>query len=473
MRKSHKFISIVLLIALALTLFSACGKNKDSDNSEKVNLLTKAMNISIDNKTLSSKSLEASMGAFAGEANTIYEVLFSEPQEINTIILKEGSDNNILGFRIEVEVNNEYITVYEQDIIGQLRYCAFSKVKTNGFRIIVTDVVNNGKFKIISTEALLIKTEKRDFRVTSYLYASDAYKQEHFNSGALNVVTDIVIFGLTSFNNNGDIIYNDITVDNKIISGKTALAKVIKNIKDSKSKLKKDIKIHINLSYLDDKSNEQSSDITDNSESFITSIKTLLTEFQFDGLYIDFSFLETSKAKKAYSALISDIKENIPDKILAASLSLQCLDLSKKAINSLDRVEISAYNGFDYFGNHSPFDSVFDINAFLDAGYTKEQLSLGIPFFGRPSDMGDFFYSYSLEAAKLGKYNNIAKGAAISADDKCETRYYNSYQMVFDKTSFAYDEGIAGVMVWHMNCDLPYNNKLSLFKAINESLTSR
>lgn len=481
MKKSYKYVSAILLIALSFSLFSACGKNKNKEDAAKSNLITEAINISLNNKTLSTKSLEASMGAFAGKADTTYEVLFGEPHEINTVILKEESENNILGFRIEVEKDNEYVTVYEQDIVGQLRYCTFNNVKTNGFRIVVTDVVNNGKFKIVSTEAFYIKTEKRDFRVTSYLYASDAYKKEHFNSGALNVVTDIVIYGLTSFNNNGDIIYNDITVDNKKISGKNTLINVIKNINDSKAKIKKDIKIHINLIYFDDKQNEQASvneslntgDVTDNADNLIASIKALLSEFKLDGMYIDFSFLETAKAKKAYSTLIADIKENIPDKILGASLSIQCLDLSKKAINALDRVEIAAYNTSNSFGNHSPFDSVFHINAFLDAGYKKEQLSLGIPFFGKPSDMGDFLYSYSLEAEKLGKYRNIAKGAAFTTDDKCDTRYYNSYQMVFDKTAYAYDSGIAGVMVWHMNCDLPFNNKLSLFKSIKESLAAR
>lgn len=467
MRKTHKYISLILLMALVATLFSACGKNKE--NSETSNLLTKAMNISVNNKTLSTKSLEASMGAFSGSANTTYEVLFSEPHEINTIILSEESENNILAFRIEIEKDNEYISIYEQDTVGNLRYCTFNKVKTSGFRIVVTKVLNNGKFKIVSTEAFCAEPEKRDFRVTSYLYAADAYKKEHFNYGALTVVTDIVIYGLTSFNNNGDIVYNDIVVDNKKVSGKDALIKVIKNINDGKAKLNKDIKVHINLMYSDSNTNA----VTGNVSGFIASIKPLMDEFKFDGLYIDFSFLETTKAKKAYSELIVDVKESMPDKTLSATLSLQCIDLSKKAISVLDRVEIAAYNAFDSFGNHSPFESVFDINAFLDAGFAKEQLSLGIPFFSRPADMGDFFYSYSFEAEKLGKYRNMVKGASAITDDKCDTRYYNSYQMVFDKTAYAYDSGIAGIMVWHMNCDLAFNNKLSLFKAIENSLISR
>ena len=48
-------------------------------------------------------------------------------------------------------------------------------------------------------------------------------------------------------------------------------------------------------------------------------------------------------------------------------------------------------------------------------------------------------------------------------------QYVNSYQMVSDKTAFAIDAGLGGIMVWHYSCDLPYDNQYSLFRAISET----
>ena len=50
---------------------------------------------------------------------------------------------------------------------------------------------------------------------------------------------------------------------------------------------------------------------------------------------------------------------------------------------------------------------------------------------------------------------------------------FNSVQMIKDKTAFANDYGLGGVMVWHYTCDVPYEDDLSLFKAIQTSLNTR
>ena len=52
-------------------------------------------------------------------------------------------------------------------------------------------------------------------------------------------------------------------------------------------------------------------------------------------------------------------------------------------------------------------------------------------------------------------------------------QYINSVQMISDKTAFVADAGLGGIMIWHMTCDLPYNNKLSLFKAISDTKSEK
>ena len=52
-------------------------------------------------------------------------------------------------------------------------------------------------------------------------------------------------------------------------------------------------------------------------------------------------------------------------------------------------------------------------------------------------------------------------------------QYLNSAQLIADKTSFAIDAGLGGIMIWHMTCDLPYDNEFSLFKSINDTKTAK
>ena len=40
-------------------------------------------------------------------------------------------------------------------------------------------------------------------------------------------------------------------------------------------------------------------------------------------------------------------------------------------------------------------------------------------------------------------------------------------------SAFAIDAGLGGIMIWHMNCDLPYDNELSLFRAIKDTKTDK
>lgn len=486
MIKSVRYISVILILSIAFLTLSGCGENTDMAPQANVNLIQNAMNISVNNKTLDTKTLEAQMGAFSGEVNTVYEVLFEQPTDVNTIVLSEGTESSVRSFAIEAEKNGEYVRVYEQDIIGSYRYCAFDTITTNGFRIIITEVEKDTQFNITSTEAFFIQRGREEFKVTSYALGSDVYKKEFFNSGALNIITDIIVFGLTSFDSEGSIIYNDILVDNKTVSGKDALKKVIENVRGFAGQLKKQVRIHINLlgpeavgtfnSWEDEmiaKGDLHALAFEDNREKLVASVISLVNEFGVDGIYFDYEYPIKSNHKKAFGNFLRELKKNMPDKILGAALASWCMDLSRSAIDSLDAVEIMAYDQFDFLGNHSSFESgVSAIEAFIEQGYERKKLSLGIPFYARPSDQGAFWYSYSLEADKLGKYKNFVTGPALSAEDKCETRYYNSYQMTYDKTAYAYDSGIGGVMVWHLNCDLPFNNEISLFKAISDSLHS-
>lgn len=106
---------------------------------------------------------------------------------------------------------------------------------------------------------------------------------------------------------------------------------------------------------------------------------------------------------------------------------------------------------------------------------------MGIPFYSRPIDTALFWGDYNAVAHSLGKFGNIydAKvddyGNPLVDVDGNEVKrlYYNGWQMVYDKTAFAIDHGVGGLMVWHYTCDVPPEDDLSLWMAIKAAIDAR
>ena len=65
------------------------------------------------------------------------------------------------------------------------------------------------------------------------------------------------------------------------------------------------------------------------------------------------------------------------------------------------------------------------------------------------------------------------EGCPETEEENTPDRYYNGWQMVYDKTAYAIDVGLGGVMVWHYGYDLPSADELSLFGAIRQALADR
>ena len=96
---------------------------------------------------------------------------------------------------------------------------------------------------------------------------------------------------------------------------------------------------------------------------------------------------------------------------------------------------------------------------------------MGLPFYSRPTNRLAFWGSYAQFSDSLDRYTNLIyyNGFDHSGNPMTAPQYINSPQMIADKTAFAIDSGLGGVMVWHLNCDLPYDNELSLFRSISET----
>ena len=124
-------------------------------------------------------------------------------------------------------------------------------------------------------------------------------------------------------------------------------------------------------------------------------------------------------------------------------------------------VEAMAYEVWDRDGTHASLKGAKQcIRTLLLKGYKKEQLDLGIPFYARPATKEAYWYGYN------GWYDKLDEKGFCFDSGTGLTFSFNTYDMVYEKTQWAINRGLGGVMVWHYSCDIPKDNELSLFNAM-------
>ena len=210
----------------------------------------------------------------------------------------------------------------------------------------------------------------------------------------------------------------------------------------------------------------------ENVDRTIESIKALVEKYDFDGYDMDYEFPNTKKEWKLFNSFLRQLDKAIPDKIISLAIAPWDLQFDDDVIEIIDRAEVMLYDMFTAHGYHSIFPvTVNGINKMLKGGFKAEQLDLGVPFYSRPTNKLGYWGNYNQYEGKLDRYTNLIyfNDFDHSGNPMTAPQYINSVQMISDKTAFAIDAGLGGIMIWHMTCDLPYDNELSLFKAISDT----
>lgn len=157
-----------------------------------------------------------------------------------------------------------------------------------------------------------------------------------------------------------------------------------------------------------------------------------------------------------FSSFIVTLSQKLQEEGLRLSLALYPgnVHLGQEAIAAVDRVNIMAYDQFDSQGRHATYEAAkAALDYFASAGFSQGQLCLGVPAYGRPLDMSAQWPFYS--SAQL------SQGANLQGDV-----YYNGPQLAADKTMLAASQGLQGLMVYHLSCDLPGDNPQALTAVI-------
>lgn len=462
-----KIIAIVLTIVIALSMTS-CGVSMDNKDLENFSLIQNA-------------EIIGALKGTVGVEGTFIEVKFNEETTFDTVVLKEKG-NQIERFSIWLtDENGQDYLIYEQDRIGEYRYCEIGEQTADSLKICI-NASNESQYALKSIDVLNVKDNKNeDFRVTSYIVCPSFYAGETVETEKLQTITDVILFGVARFNENGEVYLQDSDINGQTVSGDEIFKKIVADLKTANP----EIKIHCNALGPDgadaaDKEKLHSQAFVDNGDKLVDNILTLIKDYGFDGFFFDYEYPYEKKSIRDYSDFLVKLDAAMGDYILGVSLADWNCNLSKDAIKALDRVEIMAYDDtWSFYNAHAEFASsggILALEAFVKKGYDLSKCDLGLPFYGRTHNGNEAWPSYAqiVEDLENNPFKNTIAKSYLTGDTSGNiTTSFNGVQMIKDKTAFANDYGLGGVMVWHYSCDVPYESDMSLFKAIQTALETR
>lgn len=472
MKKSRfkKLLAVLLAAVLIACSFTGCAANGKEIMNRIYGLYN---NLALDSTVTSQDGKKSSTFKLSGKAEeTKYATIdLGEEKEFNTVVLKE-SGKKVTLFEIYGSNNadSDYKFLYQSDCIEGGHTCFLGDVSYRYLRIFVNQA--SGSFKLTAAEVYNIKSDNaKDLRVNAYLVASNINESTDFSM--LDGVTDIIVFGTAKFDKSGSIIFVDDegnTVDESVYAEK------IRILKEAVGSRKINLICDVAMPYNDNNADIISMLSEENVGRTIESIKALVEKYDFDGYDMDYEFPNSKKEWKLFNSFLRQLDKAIPDKIISLAIAPWDLQFDDDVIEIIDRAEVMLYDMFTAHGYHSIFPvTVNGINKMLKGGFKADQLDLGVPFYSRPTNKLGYWGNYNQYEGKLDRYTNLIyfNDFDHSGNPMTAPQYLNSAQMISDKTAFAIDAGLGGIMIWHMTCDLPYDNELSLFKAISDTKTAK
>lgn len=393
-----------------------------------------------------------------------FVLTFKNEQTFNTIILREKGWNVKkfrLSYYMETPGNEHWERFYEQDAINDYRYCAFDSVTAKQIKFEVLE--SDGAFKIREVEVYNTEKKERDsFRVSDYVVTPQLAKGELFDPESSNylpaeycdVVNQIHVIAAAKWNDNGELIIPDGLTGDELKSS-------VQKIRDFYGE--KDVEIFATVFF-----NACNPDVVfaEHGDEVIKNTVDFLIEYGFDGVSYDWEY-----PNKQQWAVFSEHLVNLKNALSKYDFKVSCavsswnFYMSDEAIETLDQIEIMSYDLFDENGHNSSFLSgaVQPVEYFLAKGFKPEQINLGLPFYARPYDGGGIWINFDdPNYTPYDRFQNCVDGM-----------WFSGTQMTMDKTAYAIEKNLGGMMIFTATEDLPYDNDLSLLKSIQTTIDTR
>lgn len=303
------------------------------------------------------------------------------------------------------------------------------------------------------------EVKPENFRVTAYMV--DYSVNENMDFSHFDVVTDFILFGCATFNEDGDVVLND-------------------NIEEKVNILKNEIEKYDNknlyLSILGPGNQSSSSDWYEQMDDMAkrhtnafesgnleNNIKSVLEKYNFDGIFFDYEYPIKKRHWIAFDKFILSLDEVLTDSYkIGITVAAWDLGQSRKAQKVTDFIAVMSYDLWDENGNHATIEQAKDdIAACRKAGYDMAKLDLGLPFYARPTTRDAYWYDYKSYSGNIDK-----NGLYIDKGNTELIFSFNTPDIIKKKTEYAIANNLGGVMIWHYDCDTVSGSGNSLFDAI-------
>lgn len=444
----HRILPILLIVVVLLSMlvFYACTLTKD--NGLNIDQPDLAASAEIKGQAGSSLAFDGNMltywSLYGDKPQT--EIIFDSPKEVNALLLNEIG-YNVQQFSVYYDDGEGYKLCYRQNEIGQNRIASFYAVTANKIKIVIDKYKNNAKIADIKIYDISPIERESDLRITSYITngsLTDYYEQnpKYVDAKCFEVITDAIFIGYANFDSQGNVnVAEDDNLD------------VLKELIGDK-----DVNIITTLGNPSD----TAATLKNKKDILISNIVDFALEKKIDGIDIDWEYPANAREYAIYSEFLVSLKAALKpyDIQLSLALSPWGLNFSQEAIDSIDQVQLMAYDLFDHNGDNNSFagSTYAAVNYMLDQGFELNQINLGISYYGRPSDASAKWYDYS--NPNFTPYEYIMIQNEI---------YFNTPTTVRDKTLFALLKGLGGIMTFSQNEDLPMDDPLSLTAQIGKA----
>ena len=441
--------------------------SSDSDSKPDISTPSSGNNDNDDNddNDLPSETVDNSVkNVFDGNPNTVWiaesrdktvlEHSFGKMTNFNAIHFNE-SGNKIDNVVVEIKGSDgKYTTIYQQDEVGERTGILDKTVSASNVRITL-EYGQKPVIRDITFENITVKRNE-PFRVVAYYTKNDEGNRNNFDK--LDVMTDLIINGYTSFNAAGDLVWDT----------KEKMESVLQELKTAIGSRDIDLWFCIG-SY---------SAGTDTSKLFVDAAarKKLINtcveitkKYGFVGIDVDYEYPYEQSNWDNYSVFLVELKAALKKegKMLSTAQGPWGVGLSDEAINAIDYVNIMAYDLDDDKGRHSGYELVqSSTEYFVNLGFPKSKLVMGLAFYGHsttnksdPMSGQPYYYYVQRFRNALKTYTNELGGY-----------YFTGRDMNRDKTYYCIEEGLSGVFAWHFACDIEYTDERSLWRAVGETV---
>lgn len=309
----------------------------------------------------------------------------------------------------------------------------------------------------IDTGSPCRKTE--NFKVTTYIRGEYVQSPDSIHPEDFDIVTDVILFECASFNSQGEIILNE-----------PIFSTALKNIRNAIGT--RDVNITLNLlgpwgkTDSDVWEEQMEAQSIEHNKAFTSgvledNIVDILDKYGFDGVHFDYEYPISDNAWKHYNNFLVSLNKKLGDYTLGVAGNYWNINFTTAAIAAIDTFEIMLYDMVDSEGKHATYEDT--INAVQRVGFygmPLEKVNIGLAFYSRPTDMSAYWYGYN------GCYGKIDENGWYHCDETNKDFWFNTPDVIADKTEYAVNHGFGGVMIWHYNCDLPSTHEDSLLRAV-------